>query len=110
MLEKAQASFASSRSTNQETADSSKYAFVQGSGEDLSKAIPDDGSVDLIIAGTYGLAKSHQSLSAYILVEAQAAHWFDWSKVWPETSRVLRKNGTAAFWVSIIQYFPLSSH
>lgn len=60
MLEKARASFASDRSINHETGDSSKYTFVQGSGEDLSKAIPADGSVDLIIAGTYGLPKIYQ--------------------------------------------------
>ncbi|KAF8191267.1 S-adenosyl-L-methionine-dependent methyltransferase [Pholiota molesta] len=82
MLEKARASFANNRSIYLDPGESSKYtyAFEQGSGEDLSKAIPHDGSVDMLIA-------------------AQAAHWFDWSKVWPETSRVLRKNGTSAFWV-----------
>ncbi|KAF8154457.1 S-adenosyl-L-methionine-dependent methyltransferase [Crassisporium funariophilum] len=56
------------------------FKFVQGSAEDLSKAIPEAGSVDLLIA-------------------AQAAHWFDWKKVWPEVNRVLRPGGTAAFWV-----------
>jgi hypothetical protein len=30
---------------------------------------------------------------------AQAAHWFNWSKFWPECARVLRRNGSAAFWV-----------
>ncbi|KAF5372351.1 hypothetical protein D9615_009267 [Tricholomella constricta] len=53
-------------------------SFRQGSSEDLSAIIPDD-SVDLVIS-------------------AQAGHWFDWEKVWPETSRILRKGGTAAFW------------
>lgn len=38
-----------------------------------------DGSVDCIIA-------------------AEAAHWFDYQLLWPELSRVLRKNGTVAFW------------
>ncbi|KAG6819189.1 hypothetical protein H0H93_014485, partial [Arthromyces matolae] len=28
----------------------------------------------------------------------QAGHWFNWEKVWPEISRVLRRNGTAAIW------------
>lgn len=32
---------------------------------------------------------------------AQAAHWFDWSKLWPEVARVLRKGGSAAFWASV---------
>ena len=30
---------------------------------------------------------------------AQAAHWFDYQKIWPETARILRKGGTAVFWV-----------
>jgi hypothetical protein len=30
---------------------------------------------------------------------AQAAHWFDWSRMWPEAARILRKHGSAAFWV-----------
>ncbi|KAH7890650.1 S-adenosyl-L-methionine-dependent methyltransferase [Phlebopus sp. FC_14] len=40
----------------------------------------EDGSVDLVIA-------------------AQAAHWFDWSRMWPELARILRKGGSAAFWI-----------
>ncbi|TFK65915.1 hypothetical protein BDN72DRAFT_844961 [Pluteus cervinus] len=56
------------------------FSFVQGSAEDLAAGIPQSQSVDLAIA-------------------AQAAHWFDWSKVWPELSRTLRPNGTAAFWI-----------
>ncbi|KAG5644420.1 hypothetical protein DXG03_008515 [Asterophora parasitica] len=54
-------------------------SFRQGTSEGLSAIIPDD-SVDLVIS-------------------AQASHWFDWDKVWPETSRILRKGGTAAFWI-----------
>ena len=30
---------------------------------------------------------------------AQAAHWFDYKKMWPETARILRKGGTVVFWV-----------
>lgn len=33
---------------------------------------------------------------------AQAVHWFDYSKLWPEVARTLRSGGTAAFWVSYI--------
>ncbi|KAI9745408.1 MAG: hypothetical protein M1818_000942 [Claussenomyces sp. TS43310] len=50
--------------------------FRQASAEDLS--FIDDGSLDLVVAG-------------------QAAHWFDYSKVWPELKRTLRKGGTVAF-------------
>ncbi|KAG2104989.1 hypothetical protein BD769DRAFT_1393366 [Suillus cothurnatus] len=32
-------------------------------------------------------------------VGAQACHWFDWNKIWPELARVLRKDGSAAFWI-----------
>ncbi len=39
-----------------------------------------DESVDLVVAG-------------------QAAHWFDQSMIFPEMSRILRENGTLAFWV-----------
>ncbi|KAF8638637.1 hypothetical protein AX17_002062 [Amanita inopinata Kibby_2008] len=56
-----------------------KVTFAKGSAEDLSKIVP-DGAADLIIS-------------------AQSAHWFDWNKVWSETRRVLRKGGSAAFWV-----------
>ncbi|OJA20052.1 hypothetical protein AZE42_13044 [Rhizopogon vesiculosus] len=52
--------------------------YVQASAENLP--FLEDGSVDLVIA-------------------AQACHWFDWSKMWPELTRVLRKNGSAAFWI-----------
>lgn len=32
---------------------------------------------------------------------AQAAHWFNWEKFWPEVARVLRKDGTLAVWVRL---------
>ncbi|KAG6840015.1 hypothetical protein C0991_009571 [Blastosporella zonata] len=56
--------------------------FYRGHSEDLSSVLQDN-SVDLIISGS----------------ESQAAHWFDWEKVWPEVSRVLRRNGTFAAWI-----------
>ncbi|KAJ6591521.1 hypothetical protein DFH09DRAFT_1137236 [Mycena vulgaris] len=56
----------------------SSLKFVTGPAENLSM-FPDQ-SIDLVIA-------------------AQAAHWFDWERLWPELSRVLRHGGTAAFWV-----------
>ena len=37
------------------------------------------GSVDMVAAG-------------------QAAHWFDYQKLWPEMKRIIRQNGTLAFW------------
>ena len=40
---------------------------------------------------------------------AQAAHFFDWSKVWPQVHRILRHGGTAAFWVHLIS-MPLESN
>ncbi|KAG5637411.1 hypothetical protein H0H81_004669 [Sphagnurus paluster] len=52
--------------------------FQQGRSEDLRNVLPND-SVDLIIS-------------------AQASHWFNWDKVWPEVNRVLRGGGSAAFW------------
>ncbi|CAL3969886.1 hypothetical protein PZA11_007559 [Diplocarpon coronariae] len=33
-----------------------------------------------------------------VVVAGQAAHWFDYSKTWPELARVVRRGGTLAFW------------
>ncbi|KAH8110949.1 S-adenosyl-L-methionine-dependent methyltransferase [Phellopilus nigrolimitatus] len=55
----------------------SQFDFVQSPAESLG--FLEDGSVDLVVS-------------------AQAAHWFDWKKLWPELARILRKNGTVAFW------------
>jgi len=57
---------------------SNKFDFVQADAEDLH-FIPDK-TVDLVVA-------------------AQAAHWFDWPKVWRECARVLNGTGTACFWI-----------
>lgn len=51
--------------------------FKQGSAEDLD-FVP-DASLDMAVAG-------------------QAAHWFDYSKVWPNLARVVKPGGTMAFW------------
>ncbi|KAF9067592.1 S-adenosyl-L-methionine-dependent methyltransferase [Rhodocollybia butyracea] len=58
-------------------ADTSQFEFVQTSAENL--VFLEDESVDLVIS-------------------AQAAHWFDWNKQWPEIARVLKPSGTVAFW------------
>ncbi|KAG2005622.1 hypothetical protein CC2G_002011 [Coprinopsis cinerea AmutBmut pab1-1] len=55
------------------------YTFCVSPAEDLHQAVPEDGTVDLVIAAT-------------------SCHWFDMTKVWPEIRRILRKGGTAAFW------------
>ncbi|KAI1802066.1 S-adenosyl-L-methionine-dependent methyltransferase [Daldinia bambusicola] len=51
--------------------------FRQGGAEDLH--FLSDGSVDMAVSG-------------------QAAHWFDYGKVWPNLARVVRSGGTVAFW------------
>jgi SAM-dependent methyltransferase len=53
---------------------------------------------EFIQSGAEGLPFVEQS-SVDLLVAAQAAHWFDWAKFWPECARVLRPHGTAAFWI-----------
>lgn len=55
-----------------------KFELVQSSAEDLS--FLQNNSVDLVVG-------------------AQAAHWFDWAKIWPEIGRTLRPGGSVAFWV-----------
>ncbi|KAL8815824.1 MAG: hypothetical protein Q9223_005085, partial [Gallowayella weberi] len=39
-----------------------------------------------------------QDFSVDMVVAAQAAHWFDYKRLFPEMTRVLRKGGTVAFW------------
>lgn len=40
-------------------------------------------------------------VSVYKIIPlAQAAHWFNYEKLWPQLARILRKEGTVAFWVS----------
>jgi SAM-dependent methyltransferase len=51
--------------------------FRCASAEDLN--FIEDGTLDMVVAG-------------------QAAHWFDYSKVWPELGRKVRRGGTLAFW------------
>jgi trans-aconitate 3-methyltransferase len=51
-------------------------SFRQGNAEDLDSF--GDGSIDMVIS-------------------SQAAHWFDFSKVWPMLNRKLRTGGTLAF-------------
>lgn len=58
--------------------------FKQGNAEDLSDI--KDGSLDMVVAG-------------------QAAHWFDYSKVWPELSKKVRRGGTLAWWGYKDNYF-----
>lgn len=60
-----------------ETTSDSHVVFRQGSAEDLS-FLP-DASLDLAVAG-------------------QSAHWFDYSKAWPELYRVVKPGGSLAFW------------
>lgn len=54
-----------------------KIMFRQAAAEDLG--FVEDASVDLVVAG-------------------QAAHWFDYSKVWLNLARVVKPGGTMAFW------------
>ncbi|KAI5463828.1 S-adenosyl-L-methionine-dependent methyltransferase [Mariannaea sp. PMI_226] len=55
----------------------SNITFRQGNAEDLS--FLSDNSVDLVVS-------------------AQAAHWFNYAKVWPELARVVKPGGTLSFW------------
>ena len=41
---------------------------------------------------------SLQESSVDMIVAAQAAHWFDYPRLFPELRRVVRKGGTLAFW------------
>ena len=54
-----------------------KITIRQGGAEDLSFLT--DKSIDCVVAG-------------------QAAHWFDYNRLWSELARVVRSGGTLAFW------------
>lgn len=68
----------------QSTTTESNVTFRSGMAEELD--FLDDGSIDFVCA-------------------AQAAHWFDYSKVWPVLHRKLRQGGTVAFWGYKDNYF-----
>lgn len=51
--------------------------FRQASAEDLS--FVEDEGLDMVVSG-------------------QAAHWFNYSKTWPELKKKVRRGGTLAFW------------
>ena len=51
--------------------------FYEGSAESTPSL--SDGEVDMVVAG-------------------QAAHWFDYARLWPEMERLVRNGGTVAFW------------
>jgi trans-aconitate 3-methyltransferase len=61
----------------QEMTKDPKIQFRQGTAEDLG--FVSSASVDMAVAG-------------------QAAHWFDYARVWPNLARVVRPGGTLAFW------------
>ncbi|KAI6044362.1 S-adenosyl-L-methionine-dependent methyltransferase [Pisolithus marmoratus] len=68
---------------------SQTFEFIQSPAESLG--FIKDESVDLVIA-------------------AQSCHWFDWSRVWPQLARILRKGGTAAAWIYSEFRFPAHPH
>ncbi|CCM01784.1 uncharacterized protein FIBRA_03851 [Fibroporia radiculosa] len=92
-----------------------RVRYVQSPAEELGWL--EDGSVDMIVSGEHRTPISRHS-SNYTFVEpttmptylwkslpltsshqiAQAAHWFDWTRLWPEAARVLRKGGSLAVW------------
>ena len=65
------------RSANQNSNYSHAISFHIGAAEDLSFLA--DASVDLVVS-------------------AQAAHWFDYGRLWPELARVVKPKGALAFW------------
>ncbi|KAF8532367.1 S-adenosyl-L-methionine-dependent methyltransferase [Gautieria morchelliformis] len=63
--------------TPRTTPPSKEITYVTHAAEDLN--FLETGSVDLVVS-------------------AQAAHWFDYARLWPQLARVLRKDASVAFW------------
>lgn len=82
--------------------------FTQGSAEDLWMLR--NSTVDLVVAG---MVLSNYRVTGKFSTRgflAQSAHWFDWNKVWPEISRILRPGGTVSIWVgNFVHYSGLPS-
>lgn len=76
-----------------------KISFVQSKAEDLNHLEAE--SIDMVISGKYSYVEMTVFRSQN-LFPAQAAHWFDYEKLWPQLARILRKEGTVAFWVSLL--------
>src|SRR5258708_27248016 len=95
MLDKARVYLAESWG---DKSNSPAFKLLNGSAEGM-KHLSDE-SVDLLIAGILPLHHANDNHLFDWL--AQACHWFDWRKVWPETKRVLRRGGSASFWVCFL--------
>lgn len=76
--------------------DDARNDSSEGSASNDSAA-PTSGAIDFRQAPAESLPFLSAS-SVDCLTAAQAAHWFDQSKVWAEAARVLRPHGTVAFW------------
>lgn len=77
-----------------------KITFVQSKAEELDNFEAE--SIDMVIAGKNISMKKRPFSAQNIISLAQAAHWFDYEKLWPQLARILRKEGTVAFWVSLL--------
>lgn len=52
------------------------------------------------------LPTDHGAGTVDMVVAAQAAHWFDFDRTWPEIATKLRPGGTVAFWGYVDFVFP----
>ena len=74
-----------------------RFRFVQSAAEELGWLA--DGSVDMVVSGACPLLSVRMVSEVLTPAAAQAAHWFDWGKLWPEAARVLKPGGSLASWV-----------
>ena len=78
---------------------SSGITYLKHAAEELD--FLETGSVDLVVSGRPNRDEHFCTCGSWSLCSclAQAAHWFDYTKLWPQLARVLRKDGSVAFWV-----------
>ncbi|KAI0087202.1 S-adenosyl-L-methionine-dependent methyltransferase [Irpex rosettiformis] len=83
-------------------------AFQKIIGVDPSAKMIEEASKNAASAGLPGQIEYKQSSaevlpfleegSVDLIASAQAAHWFNWNKLWKEAARALRKDGSLAVW------------
>ncbi|KAG8904514.1 hypothetical protein FRC00_013937 [Tulasnella sp. 408] len=64
------------------------------------KHAPSESQMEFIIAPAEDVDQHVEKESVDLITSGQAAHWFDYQKLWPSLARMLKPGGAVAMWVS----------